>query len=294
MRRLINLLAENADEYSTKGHAGMKVRQNDPRFGDNPMRSPEEDEFEELDEFVSDSTAGLAKMDRLHDIFKDAEVSDQEIKQGIQLSNAGMHKVAAALGTSPEEIRLLMSSLTQHLRDRDNNADDESLREQYRRFIEAEETTPARRPFDDDADLATDPDRLSAESDYLGDVTVRSSKLAKSKFYQGSKAAGITSELDAAHDDAQKQAILRPLIEDDEAETGQGFADEINSDSGSYNFPWKLDGRSGFGTMTYSVVGGKPSMRLISIRDVAGDDVDADSHMRHELLKQARNFIPDA
>jgi hypothetical protein len=358
-------MLESVDEFSTKGHAGMKVRPNDPRFADNPMSDPEE-----LDEFTSSTMNGMVKLDRLHDIFRDADISDQELKQGIQLSDAGLHKVAGALGTSPDEIKALIASLTQHIRDEQNDEDEQSLQEQYRRFIEAE-------------------DHLSAEPDFLGDVTIRSAKQGREKFYQGSKAATITKKLDSMPDDAAKQEMLRPLIEDDENDRAnerwkadrhnadkrivqdrlktdqrgkvdaavrawkpnpteregddrmrayqqdqgrkiakrkhgaeqrakvddnvstwmqksvgesanktqplaEGFTDEIASNSGSYNFPWKVAGQSGFGTMQYSVVSGKPSMRLISVRDTKGDDLDADKQMRHQLLIQARNFIPDA
>jgi hypothetical protein len=285
MRALINRLAliENADEFSTKGHAG-KIRQNDPRFSDNPMRTPEA--AEELDELDDTSMRGLRQMDRLHSIFKDAGISDQEIQQGIQLSDAGIHKIAGAMGSSPGEVKLLIASLTQHLRDEQDDEDNRSLQEQYFRFIEAEGDDSREHPFQEKADK----DHLSAEQDYLGDITVRSAKRGKERFFQGSDAANITKKLATLPDDNERQDVLRTLVTEDDV----GFEDEINREGGSYNFPWKLDGQTGFGTMRYGMVGGKPSMRLISVRTADGDDLDLTSQMRHALLMQARAFIPDA
>ena len=277
MRTLINLLHENADDYSTKGHSGMKVRRNDPRFSDNPMDTPEE-----LDEFESNTFESRSMLDRLHDMFHDGEISDQEIEQGVQLTNGGLHKAAAALGTGPRQVKMLIATLTQHLRDANNEADDMSLQERYYRFVEGDGIDSVK----DRPGNARDPDHLSAEADYLGGLTVRSAKKGDEKFYQGSQAADISKKLAAAKNDATRQQILRPLAED--------FSDEIGSDSGSYNFPWKLHGRTGFGTMLYGVINGKPTMHLISVRDTAGDEVDLDTPMRHELLVQARAFIPDA
>lgn len=297
MRRFITIIQESDDEYSefsTKGHAGMKLRPADAQFGDNPMDDKTEldelndqpviddDDQIELDEFDGRVPEGVAKIDKLHDIFRNAEVSDQEIKQGIQLTDQGLHKVAGFLGISPQEVKMLIAALEQHLRDDSDNP----LEEAYRRFVAEDDTSG---PFDAAADRD---DHLSAETDYLGDITVRSAKRGKEKFYQGSQATAITQRLAGANDDAEKQAVLEPLVE--EIAKPSGFSSEIKSDSGSYNFPWKIDGQSGFGTMMYSVSGGSPAMRLISIRDGAGDDVKADRHMRQALLTQARGFIADA
>jgi hypothetical protein len=284
MRSLLNRLAliENADEYSTKGHA-MNVRRNDPRFGDNPMSTPEEPE--ELDEFNDSSVQGMGQMDRLWDIFRDANISDQEIKQGIQLSQAGLHKVAGALGIGPDEVGLLIASLTQHVRDQQDDEDEQSLQEQYLRFVESEEDDSRETPFPD----AADKDYLSAEQDYLGDVTVRSARKGKERFFQGSDAANITNKLKTIPDDEQRQKVLGTLIDEDD-----NFSSRAKGEGGSYNFPWKLEGRSGFGTMQYGLAGGKPSMRLISVRNAEGEDVDLTPELRHDLLVQGRRFIPDA
>ena len=280
MRKYISLL-ENADEFSTKGHADIKVRANDPRFADNPLCA----DPEQLDEFDGSSPAGQSSLDRLHKAFQDGGISDQEIKQGIQLTDQGLQKVAAAFGTGPDEIKLLIASLTQHLRD--DESDD--VEESYDRFVNEDgEDDSAGHPFANAAD-----DHLSAEDDYLGDVTVRASQSGKEKFFQGSQATAIKDRLKAAgNNDAKKQDVLRPLVEDDESED---YAEEIAHDAGSsYNFVWRLHGKTGLGTMQYGVRDGKPWLHLISVRDQDGEEIDADDAMRHALLIQARQFIPDA
>lgn len=271
MRNLRDFLREGSDEYSTKGHAGMKVKANDPRFADNAMA-----DASELDEFDATGGTSEATLDRLHQMFIAGKISDQEIKQGIELTDAALHRAAAALGVGPKEVKMLLASLTQHLRDAAEETEESNLAESYRQFMEASDTGPFESSADD----------LSAEGDYLGNLTVRAANSGKSRFYQGSQAAHIKNQLDSAAPDEQ-QAILRPLVED-------GYAAEIANDAGSYNFPWKLADRSGFGTALYNTAGGKPDLHLISVREMNGDDVQMDVNMHKQLLDQARAFIPDA
>ena len=286
MRTIRTYLPENGGvdaEFGTKGHASIKVQPNDPRFGDNPLVGETE-----LDEFFSDRVPeGRAILDRLHDIFRKAGVSDVELKQGLPgLTDAGYHKIAARLGISPNEVKGLLPRLKQYLSD--ESASD-VLAEAYRQFI-AEDDEDADRPFDPSAD-ADPSDHLSAEPDYVGDITVSSSKTGNSRYIQGTQAADLNRQLGRAKTNAEKQAILRPLVEDDDE---MPFADEITADAGRYNFLWKLDGQTGFATMSYALRGGKPALRLVSVRDQAGDEVDLDSHQRNDVLKQGRNFIGDA
>jgi hypothetical protein len=281
--------ADSYSEFSTKGHANVKIRPNDPRFGDNPLASDGDgaatEESEELDEFDTSTFGARSSLDKLHDILARAHISDQEIKlRPLHLSDGGLHKIAARLGVGPHEVQMLLATLSQNLRDAGSDAEDASIEESYRQFMEAHETTT---PFDE----AAGDDHLSAEQDYLGNLTVRSSKHGTSKFYQGSKAADISDELEGAQDDEQKQEVMHPLVED---ESDAGFEKEIHSDTGSYNFPWKLNGHSGFGTVIYSTAGDKPKLKLISVRDGAGDDVQANAQMHQALLQQAQIFMNDA
>jgi hypothetical protein len=286
MRQFINVLSETVDEYSLKGHADQKIKPNAPRFADNPMQDdPDDDDAVEivLDEY---SIMGrLAKVDRLHDLLADAGISDQEIKQGVKLTDVGLHKVAAALGVGPDDIRLFIQTLTQQLRDADKDEMESDLGEAYRQFMDEDEML-----YDDDSEFAPGErrgDHLSAETDYLGDVTVRSAQTGKSKFYQGSAAAGITKALQGA-DDEEKQAVLAPLMEKD-----VGYADEIaSSNSGTYNFPWTFRTQHGFATAQFSSgTDGEPKLKLLSVRDSGGDEMPPDRQMHAALLVQAREFI---
>jgi hypothetical protein len=280
MKNFINIIREAYDEFSIKGHADIKIRRNDPRFADNPLSY--DDEVTELDEFDSTGIGGMGMLDRLHDLLQQAGVGDPEIKLGVQLSDTGMHKVAARLGIGPQEVTMLLAALTDKSRDEEGG----SVAESYRRFIDDQETPDTAHPFHE----AAEDDHYSAETDYLGDVTVRSAKKGKEKFYQGSQAAEITAKLKGV-DDTEKDKLLEPLVE---ADTPGSFQNEINTDSGTYNFPWKLDGHTGFGTALYSTAGDQPQLKLISIRDGSGDDVKINARVHHELLAQARGFIGDA
>jgi hypothetical protein len=283
IKRFIEILRENDNysEFSTKGHADIKVRPNDPRFADNPLDNEATDE--ELDELDTSTFGARSSLDKLHDILADAPISDQELKlRPLRLTNNGLHKIAARLGIGPDEVETLIVTLTQQLRDAGAAEEDASIAESYRQFMEADQTSD---PFDEAAD-----DHLSAEKGSLGDVTIRSVD-GKSKYYQGSKGADISDELDGAQDDEQRQEIMEPLIED---ESDASFEQEIHSDTGSYNFPWKLNGHNGTGTVVYSTAGDKPKLKLISIRDGSGDDVQANPHVHQALLQQAQIFMNDA
>jgi hypothetical protein len=281
MRQLITLLEGfgSNDEFSTKGHADMKIKRNDPRFGDNPLAFDDEEDREELDELDTSTFHSRSSLSKLHDIFSHAGVSDQEIAHGFHLTDAGMHKIAARLGVSPHEVDMLMRALSQQLSDESDN-----LEETYQRFIESEDDEAQPDPFAQPAD-----DHLSAEEDYLGNVTIRSSKHGDERFFQGSQAASIRDKLDdAGADEAAQERVMRPLIKEESYEA------EIKSDSGSYNFPWKYNGHSGFGTASYNTLNNKPNIKLISVRDASGEDVETDDKMKQNLLAQARDFIKDA
>jgi hypothetical protein len=110
-------------EFSDRGRADLKVRRNDPRFADNPM----EDEQVELDEFAG----GQSKIEQLHDMLNRAEISDQQIRGGVNLTQIGKNKVAARLGIGPHDVTMYLNSLIQQLRNEDEDSIEQQLQEQY-------------------------------------------------------------------------------------------------------------------------------------------------------------------
>src|SRR4051812_1030825 len=107
-------------EFSTPGKADLKVRPNDPRFGDNPMKDARVDEF-----------AGDTTIDRLHQMLSNIPITDQQIKGGVSLTAAGKAKVAARLGIGPDDVDMYINSLVQRLNDQENESQEDVLTEQY-------------------------------------------------------------------------------------------------------------------------------------------------------------------
>jgi len=260
-------------EFSDRGRADTKVHVNAPRFADNPMRD------EQLDEF-----AGQSKIDRLHQMFTSAEISDQQIKGGVKLTKMGTAKVAARLGVSPNDVEMYINSLVQQLRDGDEESI-ETLTEQYYDMIDECETKGRKvdRPFDIAEGDATQEDRYSIEPDALGSATVRDAKTGREKFLQGASASKAIQAKKSGDD-----AVLAPLVET--LEDDQNYWDEIKADSGSYNFIWKLPGRHGLGTVIFHA-DDPPSLRLADVRDTDGNEIEMDQATRHEILQQARAFL---
>ena len=68
------------------------------------------------------------------------------------------------------------------------------------------------------------------------------------------------------------------------------FWGEIKADAGSYNFQWEINGQHGTGTVMFQA-NGKPKMQLIGIRDMHGNEIEADPAMQRQLQQQAMAFI---
>lgn len=116
------------NEFSDKGRADTKVRPNDPRFGDNPMEDVSED---------AELTPDSSQIEVLHQMLTRAGISDQQIRGGVTLTDAGKAKVAGQLGIGPDDVDAYINSLVQDLRDKDADDEEQELSEQYRRFVEA-------------------------------------------------------------------------------------------------------------------------------------------------------------
>ena len=291
-------------EFSDRGRADLKVRNNDPRFADNPMA----DEKEMLDEF-----AGQSDIDRLHDILNKIGVSDQQIRGGVELSNHGKEAIAARLGIGSDSVEIYINSLVQQLRNDDEDSLEQSLAEQYYNAVnvidedgeeeggtaksdretldalhdqqEEMEAGQPKRPFDED--------RYSYEPDALGSVTVRDAQSGKSRFVQGAQASRLLAQLKGQR--GNEDAILAPLVEalDETPTDGGGFWGEIKADTGTYNFQWELNGQHGTGTVMFQAKG-KPKMQLVDVRDIEGEKIAPDPAMLRQLQQQATAFIGKA
>jgi hypothetical protein len=87
----------------------------------------------------------------------------------------------------------------------------------------------------------------------------------------------------------EKKSLKEAVILDEETD----FLTEIHSnDSGSYNFPWKSGALTGTGTAFFSVKNDEPVIKLISVRDNNGNEIEDYNH--DDILEQAKRFIPEA
>ena len=130
--------------------------------------------------------------------------------------------------------------------------------------------------------------RYSYEPDALGSITVRDSATGRSSFVQGAAASRLLSQL--KNQGGNQDALLAPLVEALDEAPGQDFDDEIKADAGTYNFLWKIGSQHGSGTVMFHADGG-PHLKLTDVRNSNGDEIDADPTMRHELLRQASDFL---
>ena len=263
----LSLHPSDKQEFSDRGRADIKVRPNDPRYGDNPMR---DDRKELLDEFL-----GQTEIDRVHQMLTQIGVTDQQIQGGIHLTHAGLHKLAAKLGVGPQDVKLYIDSLVQQLRDAEDRST-ETLTELYYAFVEAGQSG---RPFESQS--------YSYEPDALGSVTIRDNMSGKSRFIQGADANQLLNRLKTPG--ANEDAILAPLMES-LTEDDDNFSDEIKADTGTYNFQWKIGARNGTGTAMFRA-NGTPNLSLVDVRDNGGNEIEVTPQLHHEFLRQARDFL---
>jgi 8-oxo-dGTP pyrophosphatase MutT (NUDIX family) len=119
-------------------------------------------------------------------------LSDDDILSGAGLTDGAFHKIAARLGVSPDEARLLFQSLTTRLRQKQAQIEE----------AEAAFGAPAAQ-------------RFTVEPDAMGNATVRDSQTGKSVLLRGNDAS---EAVDAAGDKQNGQERLSrfaPLMEDE-------------------------------------------------------------------------------
>ena len=205
IKRNYSIGNKNNTEVTNKGRADTHVRQTSARYGDNDMHNDSTllDEFDVNGNDVVDRDAGI--LDRLQEILQKAGVDDDEIRVGVDLTNAGLQKVAARLGIGANEVPMLINSLTTRLRDEDAQSE-RAFESRYDSFMDE----------DLNADMTdVDSTRFGYEKDSAGNVTVRDSQSGKEVYLQGSQATELLNKL--SQDPASEQTILadlEPLMEE--------------------------------------------------------------------------------
>lgn len=232
-------------------------------------------------------------LDRLHDMLRQADVGDDEIVGGLQLTAKGTQKVAAGLGIAGSEVEMMLNSLTAKLR-----------RER---------------------EISEGPERFSYEHDYLDNVTVRDGTTGDEKFVRGSKGADLLSKLKKSKND---QAILRQTVDEAVAGTDDWIArvrdkheqerqaarrpkpegsllrrmfgkkdklrkapDDAKQNMGSFNFHWEYHGKSGTGTAQFRSLGQRVRVDVLSTRDRFGREYQPDPETMAAIQRQAYDAI---
>lgn len=222
----------------------------------------------------------MTPVQQIQEILNRAKISDDEIRGGIKLTDGGCQKIAARLGITADQVKTLINTLVEKLRD-EHNADMVAT--------EDEHSTSAHGP------------RYAYEADFMGNLTIRDSAGGEEHYVSGSEAAHLIKSLNATRPDSrEEQMILQracadaaasSLQEDAEEQTDDGFLDELRNDAGSYNFPWRADHLYGTATAAYRANEKKFDLQIISIRDPRGEEIDADEDLKQDVAKQARAFI---
>lgn len=76
-----------------------------------------------------------------------------------------------------------------------------------------------------------------------------------------------------------------------ELDEDDSFHAEIHTPGGSYNFPWRADGRHGYATARYRGRGKEMKIDILSIRDHEGEEVADAGHLGEVVHEQAIAFI---
>lgn len=259
-------------EFVNKGKADLKQKMNNPRYGDNSM---EDATLEEEDQIDLENDITPIMIDRMHQLLNNADVRDDEIISGIDLTSTGIAKAAKILDIDAAQIPLLIAAVSTKLADKSDRMD-----EDYKNIIEAE-------------------NRFGYEDDTLGNVTINDIKTGRHIYLQGTDATTLLNSLRTDPDNSQKilahYAVLMELNEDEEDledNTDYPFKSEITAKNGTYNFPWKYQGRRGFATATYSGKNDSPVIKVISVRDSDGEEImNADKAMKLSIDDQAKKMI---
>lgn len=169
--------------------------------------------------------------------------------------------------------------------------DREAARERIKQKREARRQKELERPFDEGAMM--EDGRFSIEPDSLGNITIRDLVTGKEKFLQATDASNVMAQLNRG---ADPDRLLEPLMEVNAEVPSTDYTDEINADSGSYNFEWNDHGEHGTGTVIYSMKNGHPDLKMASVRDAEGDDImdHLDQSRYQGIFQQAKEFIGKA
>lgn len=135
-----------------------------------------------------------------------------------------------------------------------------------------------------------DTPRYSMEEDSMGNMIISDAVTGKSMTLMDQDAHEVKEKIEAGDDNEQE--ILHDTMHGDSnlKESDDGFG----SDTSTYNFPWRLAGKHGTATGKFSGSGDSFQMKVISVRDETGEEIDASAPMMSRLTQIGMDFINHA
>jgi hypothetical protein len=239
------------------------------KYGDNAMVDPTK-----MNEDIGDDD-NSSHVNIIHSMLNKAGFDDARIASGITLRPTALQKVAAKLGVSARDIKMLISTLVSHLRK-------------------------------DGADMVQSVyEDLVSEPDADGNLTIRDTDTGKSSFVTGDAAAQIRRRMDRGNENEQdiladynpNKTTMREWI-DSMVIPGHKIVEQpkfVGSiDAGiPFNFPWKIGHEHGTATAYATGYGTDMGFRVISVRDEDGDEFEASAELLDQLREIAKESIND-
>ena len=267
-------------ETTMKGRADMSNKSNNPRYGDNSMKSDEEPLA--LEEFDNSS-----QVDELEKMLRKIGISDQEMIDGVDLTEKGCQKVAAQLGVAAHDVPMLLNTLTTRMRDQEEQENNAASTSESYGHMEDHEDDYYDNGMMTERDRLKKKDRYGYEKDAIGNVTVRDSKTGQEIYLQGSPASNLIHKLSQEPENEQAiLASLKPLMEDE-----IDFFSEMKQKSGTFNFTWKDGKKYGTATAQYDLIDGDLKIKILSVRDADGEPIEIDSTTIKKLEKIAIDYV---
>lgn len=206
----------------------------------------------------------MDKLAALRQQLTNANVSDQEIANGVRLTSTGISKLARKFAVTPPELETMLRELSKQ-----DKADDTHT------------GLPA------DPSICESDDRFAFEADFQGNVQLTDSQTGATHYLQASEGAKFLQEIDRVGNDYQ--SLIAPYF----ANTLREFvepattASDAGDTGGTYNFPYE----GNFACARFWLEGNKPMIEVMSVVDANGQAIPLDGRARSDVEKVAWEWV---
>lgn len=193
-----------------------------------------------------------------------ANVSDDQIANGIRLTSTGVTKLARKFNVSPDELQKMLRALAKQSKAEDTHTG-----------------LPA------DPGIFEGKDRYAYEADFQGNVQLIDSETGATHYLQASDGAKFLQEVDRVGNDYQSliapyfSATLREFAEPASSST------DVGDTGGTYNFPYN----GNFACARFWLEDNKPMIEIMSVVDANGQSITLDANARREVEQVAWEWV---